>query len=186
MHIVTTTTTQPHTAARGEPIGVFDSNGEDNSTAPERDPAAKNVVLPRRVRCLGPSAESLNMNARQPHPCLSSLERRIHDGRRDSFRSPGCAGAVRSWHSCQHWGNSNRARRCSFRSQDHTARRRQTVEHTPPNNRSTVVVGIGGRIVSQNGSRMLADSELDDDPSSDQAQRELHGHLPSSHGFSRN
>ena len=162
MHIMTTTTTLPHAAARGEPIGVFDSNGENISQAPERDPAAKDLVLARRARCVGPSGESLNMNGR--HPCLFSLERGAHVGHRDSFRLPGCGSAVQSSDRRHHWGNTNRGRRCSFRSQDHVTRCRQEVEHTPPHSRSTVVVCIPRRIVLENGRRVSADSEMDDDP----------------------
>jgi hypothetical protein len=197
---MTTTTTLPHTGACGEPIGVCHSNGEDISPAAERDPAVKNLVLPRRARCLSPSGESWNMNARQPHLCMSSLERGVHDGHRDSFRRPACAGAVHSCHRRRHSGNSNRGRRCSCRSQDHTGCR-LGAGRTPPHNprtrddwercqgfwktsawarttvskpstvglggmhdASTVVVGVPRRIVFQNGRRVLADSELDDDP----------------------
>jgi hypothetical protein len=176
---MTTTTTLRNTGAVGESISAFDSKGDDVSPAPEREPTAKNRVLPRRAQCLRPPGESLKMNPRQPHPCLSSLERGgAHEGHRDSFRSPGCAGAVHSWHRCRHWGNSNRGRRCSIRSQDHTARRRQAVEHTPPNNRSAVILGVRRRVIFQNGRRVLADSELDDGPPSDHvSRRKLHGHL---------
>jgi hypothetical protein len=159
MNMMTTTTTLPHTGACSEQIGVCDSNGEDISPAAERDPAAKNLALPRRARCLGPSGESSNMDAR-------------HDGHRDSFRRPCCAGAVHSCHRRHHSGNSNRGRRCSCRSQDHTRRRRPEVGPTPPtgprprgvHDASTVVVGVPRSIVFQNGRRVLADSELDDDP----------------------
>jgi hypothetical protein len=187
MNIMTTTTTLRNTGAFGESISVFDSKDDDISPAPERRPAAKNRVLPRRAQCLRPPRESLKMNPRQPYPCLSSPERGgAHEGHRDSFRSPGCAGAVHSWHRCRHWGNSNRGRRCSIRSQDHTARRRQPVEHTPPNNRSAVVLGVRRRVIFQNGRRVLADSELDDGPPSDQVSAiSFTGICSSSHGFSR-
>jgi len=184
MNITTTATTLPHTGACGESISVCHSCGEDISPAAERDPAAKNLALPRRARCLGPSGESPNMDVR-------------HDGHRDSFRRPGCAGAVHSCHRRHHSGNTNRARRCSFRSQDHTGRRRPGVGHTPPHNPrkrqhwercqgfwktsrtivsrpgtvglqgvhdASIVVGAPRRVVFQNGRRVLADSELDDDP----------------------
>jgi hypothetical protein len=197
MNIVTTNTALLQTGACGEPIGVSHSNGEDTSLAAEHDPAAKNLALPRRARCLGRSGESLNMDARQPHLCMSSLERGVHSGNRDSFRRPGCAGAVHSCHKRHHSGNTNRARRCSFRSQDHTGRRRPGVGHTPPHNPrkrqhwercqgfwktsrtivskpgtvglrgvhdASTVVGVVRRIVFQNSRRVLADSELDDDP----------------------
>ena len=184
---ITTTTTLPHTGACGEPIGVFHPNGEDISPAAERDPAANNLVLPRRARCLGQSGESSNMDAR-------------HDRHRDSLRRPGCAGAVYSPHKRHHSGNANRGRRCSCRSQDHTRRRGLGVGPTSPQDPQTrhrercqeswkisaqarttvskpgtvglrgvydpspVVVGVPRRIVFQNGRRVLADSELDDDP----------------------
>jgi hypothetical protein len=159
MNITTTTTTLPHTRACGEPIGVVHSNGEDISPAAERDPAAKNLALPRRARWLGPSGESSNMDAR-------------HDRHRDSFRRPGCAGAANSCQRRHHSGNSNRGRRCSCRSQDHTRRRQAAVGPISPqdprprgvHDASTVVVGVPRRIVFQNGRRVLADSELDDDP----------------------
>jgi hypothetical protein len=156
MNIMTNTTTLPHAGACGEPMGVCHSNGEDMSPAAERDAAAK-TVLPSRARCLGPSGESLNIDAR-------------HGGHRDSFRRPGFTGSVHSCHTRRHWGNSNRARRCSIRSQDHAGHRRPGVRPTTPDDlrRSmhdafTVVVGIPHRIVLQNG-RVLVDSELDDDP----------------------
>ena len=62
MNIMATTTTLPLTAACGEPIGLFHSSGEDIPPAAESDPAAKNLVLPGRARCLGPSCEPLNMD----------------------------------------------------------------------------------------------------------------------------
>jgi hypothetical protein len=201
MNIMTTNTTLPHTGARGEPNGVSHSNGDDISPAAEHDPAAKNLVLPRRARCLGQSGESLNVDARQLHLCMPSLERGVHDGNRDSFRRQGCAGAHHSCHMRRHSGNSNRARRCSIRSQDHTVHFRPRVGDPPPHNRrprhdwkrcqgywktsawakttvskpgtvglrgvhdaSTVIVSVPRRIVFQNGRRVLADSELDDDP----------------------
>ena len=201
MNIMATTTTLPLTAACVEPIGLFHSSGEEIPPAAESDPAAKNFVLPERARCLGPSCESLNMEARQPHPCPSSLEGdALYDGHRDSFRRPGCAGAVHSRHRRVHRRNSDHGRRCSFRSRDDTGRRRQGVGRTPLHNRrprhhwgrcqgfwetslwtkttvsepgamglrdmpdaSTVVVGFPRRTVFQNGRRVLADSELDDD-----------------------
>ena len=184
MHIMTTTTTL-HTAARGEPIGVFDSDGENISPAPEPDSTAKNLVLPGRARCIGASRESWTMDVRKPHACQSSFERGVHDGHRDSFRA-GCARPGHSWNGCRHRGNSNRARRCSFRSQDHTARRRQGLERTPPLNRPGVVVAIPRRIVLQNGRRVLIDSGLDDDPSCAQVPTlRVTGICFSSHGFSR-
>jgi hypothetical protein len=188
MSITTTITTLPHTGACGEPIGGCHSNGEDISPAAECDPAAKNIVLPKRARCLGLSGESSNMDAR-------------HDRRRDQIRRPRCAGEVHSCHTRHHWGNGNRGRRCSCRSQDHTRRRGPGVGPTPPtdpqtqhhlercqafwktsacarttmskpgtvglrsvHDASTVVVDVPRRIVFQNGGRVLADSELDDDP----------------------
>jgi len=202
MNIMATTTTLPLTAACGEPIGLFHSSGEDIPPAAENDPAAKNLVLPGRAGCLGPSCESLNREARQPHPCPSSLEGdALHDGHRDSFRRPGCAGAVPSWHRRGHRRNSGHGKRCSFRSRDDTGRRRHGVGRTQLHNRrprhhwgrcqgfweaspwtkttvsepgtvgfrdmpdaSPVVVGFPRRTVFQNGRRVLADSELDDDP----------------------
>ena len=71
MNVMATTTTLPHAGACGEPIGLFHSSSEDISPAAGRDPAAKNLVLPGRARCLGPSGESLNMEAPQPYPCSS-------------------------------------------------------------------------------------------------------------------
>jgi len=207
MNIMATTTTLPLTAACDEPIGLFHSSGEDIPPAAESDPAAKNLVLPGRARCLGPSCESLNMEARQLHPCPSSLEGdALYERHRDSFRRPGCAGAVHSWHRPGHRRNSDHGRRCSFRSRDDTGRRRQRVGRTPlynrrprhhwkrcqgfwetaPWTRTTVsepstaglrdmpdgptVVGVPRRIVFQNGRQVLADSELDDDPFSDQCR----------------
>jgi hypothetical protein len=195
MNIMETTTTLPHTAACGEPIGLFHSIGEDISPGAKRHPAAKNLLLPGPARCFGPSSESLNMEAQQPHPYPSSFEGRVlYDGHRDSFRRPGCAAAVHSGH---------RRRHCSFRSRDDTGRRRQRAGRTPPHIRrshhhwrrcqgcwetpwarttvsqpgtvglrdvpdASTVVGVPRRTVFQNGRRVLADSELDDDPSSDQ------------------
>jgi hypothetical protein len=203
MNIMATATTLPLTAACGEPIGLFHSSSEDIPPAAESVPAAKNLVLPVRAGCLGPSCESLNREARQPHPCPSSLEGdALHDGHRDSFRRPGCAGAVPSWHRRGHRRNSGHGKRCSFRSLDDTGRRRHGVGRTQLHNRrprhhwggrcqgfwetspwtkttvsepdtvwfrdmpdaSTVVVGFPRRTVFQKGRRVLADSELDDDP----------------------
>jgi hypothetical protein len=209
MNIMATATTLPLTAACGEPIGLFHSSSEDIPPAAESVPAAKNLVLPVRAGCLGPSCESLNREARQPHPCPSSLEGdALHDGHRDSFRRPGCAGAVPSWHRRGHRRNSGHGKRCSFRSLDDTGRRRHGVGRTQLHNRrprhhwggrcqgfwetspwtkttvsepdtvwfrdmpdaSTVVVGFPRRTVFQKGRRVLADSELDDDPFCDQSR----------------
>ena len=196
MNIIATTTTVPPTAASGEDIPP--DAGRD---------LAKNLVSPGRARCLPPSSESSKMEARQPHPCPSSLEGdALYDGHRDSFRRPGCAGAVHSWHRRGHRRNSDHGRRCSFRSRDDTGRRRQGVGRTPLHNRrprhhwgrcqgfwetspwtkttvsepgtvgfrdmpdASTVVGFPRRIVFQNGRRVLADSELDDDSSADQCR----------------
>ena len=189
MNTMATTAALPHTAACGEPIGLFHSIGEDISPPAERHPAAKNLVLPGPARCLGPSNESLNMEARQPNPYPSSFEGGVlYDAHRDSFRRPGCAAGVHSWH---------RRRHCSFRSRDDPGRRRQGAGRTPPRNRrphhhwgkcwetspwarntvsepgtaglrdvpdASTVVGVPRSTVFQNGRCVLADSELDDDP----------------------
>lgn len=157
MHVTKTTTTLPHLAAYGEPICVFHSNDEDISTADERDRAAKNLVPSRSAQYRGPSGEPLNIVAWQ-------------NGHRDSFRGPSCAWAVHSCHTRRHWGNSNRGRRCSIRSQDHAGHRRPGVGSTRDDVRrglhdaSTVVAGALRRIVSPNVGAVLADSEFDDDP----------------------
>jgi hypothetical protein len=179
MNIMATTTTLPLTAARGEPIGLFHSSGEDVPSAAESDPAAKNPVSLGRARCLGPSCESLNMEARQAHPCRSSLERgALYHGRRDSFRR---SVALHSSHVRGHRRNSDRERPSSSRSRrprHHWERcqglwgtwrcARTTVSQPGTAGRdmphaSTVVVGIPRRSVFQIGRRVLADSELDDD-----------------------
>ena len=204
MNTMATTATLPHTAACGEPIGLFHSISEDISPPAERHPAAKNLLLHGPERCLGPSSESLDMEARQPHPYPSFFEGGVpHDAHRDSFRRPGCAAAVHSWHRRRR----NNGRRCSFRSRYDTGGRRQGAGHTLPRNRrphhhwgrcqegwetspwsrttvsepdtvrlryvpeASTVVGVPRRPVFQNGRRVLADSELDDDPSSDQCRR---------------
>ena len=130
MNTMTTPTILSPSGACAEPIRVFESKSEDISPGPERDPTG-NLVLPRRARCFCPSGDSSNIDARQPRAYLSPLERAAHEGRRDSFRCQGCVGAVHSWHRRRHRGNSNPGRWCSFRSQDHTDRRRQGLEHTP-------------------------------------------------------
>ena len=95
MNIMTTATTLP--------FGPFYSSGQDISLAAERVQAAKNLVLPWRARCLGSFRESLNLEARLAHSCPSPLEGgALYHGRRDSFRHPGCAAAVRSWHRRGH------------------------------------------------------------------------------------
>lgn len=168
MNIMATTTTLPLTAACGEDI----------SSAAESDPAAKNLVLPERARCLGPSSESLNMEARQAHPCQFSLERgALYHGRGDSFRRPV---TLHSSHVRGHPRNSDRKRRYSSRPRpSHHWGRCQGLWGTSPCARTTVsqpsttefrdmpdastVVGIPRRSVFQIGRRVLADSELDDD-----------------------
>jgi hypothetical protein len=205
MNIMATTTTLPHTAACGEPIGLFHSIGEDISPPAERHPPAKNRRLPGPARCLGPSSESLRMEAPQPHPYPSSIEGGVlYNGHRDSFRRPGCPAAVHSWHRPRHRRNSGR--RSSFRSRHDTGRSRQGAGHRPSHNRrpdhhwercqgswdtshpagttvavprtvglrdvpdASTVIGVRRRTVFQNGRRVLTDSELDDDPSSDQCR----------------
>jgi hypothetical protein len=138
------------------------------------------TLLLGRVRCLGPFSESLNMEARQAHPCRSSLERgALYHGRRDSFRR---SVALHSSHVPGHRRNSDRERRYSSRSRRprHHWGRCQGLWGTSPCARttvsqpgtagfrdmpdaSTVVVGIPRRSVFQIGRRVLADSELDDD-----------------------
>jgi hypothetical protein len=216
MKIIATTTNLPYTAACGELIGLLRSSGEDISPAAERDPAAKNLGLPGLARCLGPSGEPLNMEARRPRPSPSSTEGgALYDEHRDSLRRPSCATAVRRWHRNRRRGNSDRGRRCSSRPRDNTGRHRQGVGRTPTHDRrsrhrsgryqgvwetsiwarstvsepgmvelrdasdaSRVVVGVPRRIVFHNGRRVLADAELDDDPSSDQCRpcRERYSH----------
>ncbi len=181
MNIMATATTPPLTAA----------SGEDISPDAERD-LAKNLVSHGRGRCLGSS--SLEGDA-------------LYDGHRDSLRHPGCTGSIHSLHVRGYRRNSDRRRRCSFRSRDDTGRRRQGVGRTPLHNRrlrhhwgrcqefwepspwtkttvsepgtvgfrdmpdaSVLVVGFPRRTVFQNGRRILADSELDDDPFSDQSR----------------
>jgi hypothetical protein len=143
------------------------------------------TLLLGRVRCLAPFSESLNTKARQAHPCRSSLERSApHHGRGDSFRRPV---ALRSWHVRGHRRNSDRERRCSSRSRPPghhwgrceglwgtssgattTVSQRGMVRLRDVPDASTVVVGVSRRhSVFQFGRRILADSELDEDPSSD-------------------
>jgi len=205
MKIVATTTNLPHTAACGEPIGLFHSSGEDISPVTERDAAAKHLVLPGRARCLGPSSEPLMEARRLRRPSPSSTEGgAVYDGHRDSLRRPGCAAAVHRWQRHRRRGNSDRERRCTFRPRANPGRRRQGVGCTPPHNRrschrsarnqgvwetstwarstvsdpgtvglrdasdaSTVVVGVPRRIVFHDGRRVLADAEVDEDPSCD-------------------
>lgn len=172
MNIMATTTTLPLTAAYVEPIGLFHSSGEEIPPAAESDPAAKNFMLPERARCLGPSCGSF-MEARQPHPCRSSLEGDAsYDGHRDSFRRPGCAGAVHSWHRRGHRRNNRRPRHHWGRCQGfwETSPWTKTTVSEPGAvglrdmpDASNVVVGFPRRTVFQNGRRVLADSELDDD-----------------------
>jgi hypothetical protein len=126
-------TTLPHSATCSELIGLFDSIAEDISlAAAEHDPAAKNLVLPERSRCLGPLSESLPMEARQAHLYPSRIERSVpYDEQRDWFRRPGCMAAVYSWHSRRHSSNSDRRRRSSFRPRDNS-RSRQGARRAAP------------------------------------------------------
>ena len=197
MNIMATSTTP------GEPIGLFHSSTQDISPAAERDPAAKNLGLPGRGRCLEPSTRSLNMEAPQAHPRKSSLEGgAAYDGHRDLFPRPSCAPGVHTWQGRRECGNSGHGRRCSLRSRDDSGGRRQRAGRarnrprhqwescqgcweTSPRTRTTVsepgtvglrdkpdpsfVVGVPRRTVLQNGRRVFADSELDDDPFSDNA-----------------
>ena len=147
---------------------------------PLRAIGQQRTLLLGRVRCLGPFSESLNMEARQAHPCPSSLERgALYHGRRDSLRRPV---ALHSSHVRGHRRNGDRERRSSSRSRRlrHHWGRCQGLWGTWPCARttvsqpgtagfrdmpdaSTVVVGIPRCSVFQIGRRVLADSELDDD-----------------------
>ena len=147
---------------------------------PLRAIGQQRTLLLGRVRCLGPFSESLNMEARQAHPCRSSLERgALYHGRRDSLRRPV---ALHSSHVRGHRRNSDRESRSSSRSRRprHHWGRCQGLWGTSPCARttlsqpgtagfrdmpdaSTVVVGSPLCSVFQIGRRVLADSELDDD-----------------------
>lgn len=110
------------------------ASGEDISPDAKRD-LAKNFVSPERTQCLGPSRESSKMEARKVQPWRSSLEGGApYDGRRDSFRRRGYAGAIHSGYRRGHGRSSDDARRHSYRSRNDTGRKHR-VGHTPPHNR---------------------------------------------------
>ena len=137
MNIMATTATLTHSAGSGEPIAGFHSIDEIfSSSSAELDRAAKNLVLPGPARrLLDRSSESLNIEAQQTHRDPSLSERGVlDDGHGDLFPRLGCAAAVYSWHRRRHWRNSDRGRRCSFRSRD-DSRRRQGGGRRPPHNR---------------------------------------------------
>jgi hypothetical protein len=201
MNVVTITTILLPAGACEEPIG-FHSSSEDYSSAAERVSAAKNLVLRGRAPCLGPPRESLNLEARPAHSCLSLLAGgALYHRRRDSFRHPSCAAALYSWHRRGHGRNSDPGRRSSLRSRDDTGRGRQRVQMRLHDWRlrhhwgnvsqlgtvgfrdmpvaSAVFVDIPRRTVFLNGRRSLADSELDDDIDADlpEVMRYFHSEL---------